>query len=174
MASEALRLLYEADQADRLQLPIDWAVVSERDKERRAEVRRLLASGEVRDGWDHYWAAVVLIHSHDAADLEDARDLSRRAFELEPAPLQIRAFHALAQDRLLLSRGEPQWYGTQKIVADGEVVLAPIDRGAVTDEERAAMGVATLEERQREIDHINRVSRARAEQRRQAATPIST
>lgn len=166
MASEALRQLYEGDQDDRMRKRIDWKAVLKRDQERCAEIRYLLAAGEIQDGWDHYWAAVVLIHSNKACDIENAFELARRAVELEPQPQQIRAFYALAKDRLLLSRGEPQWYGTQKIVVDGEVVLAPIDPDAVTDEERTAMGVLTLGERNREINFI---SRARAEQRRRAA-----
>jgi hypothetical protein len=167
VASEALRGLYEADQADRMNHPIDWNVVSKRDRERRVEVRRLLDVGEVQDVWDHYWAAFVLIHSHDVADLEDALRLSRRAVELDPQPLQVRALYPAVKDRLLLSQGEPQWYGTQKVLVGLEVVLAPIDPDMVTDEERTTMGVLTLDERHREI---NRMNRARAEQRRRAAT----
>lgn len=166
MASEKLRQLYEADQADRMQQPIDWKVVSKRDGERRTVVRRLLAEGGLQDGWDYYWAAVVLIHSHEATDLEDALELSRHAVALDSQPLQIRALYAVAKDRLLLSRGQPQWYGTQKVIVDGEVVLAPIDLDVVTDEERTAMGVLTIDERKREIDRINRISRVRTEQRR--------
>jgi hypothetical protein len=165
MASESLRQLYEADQADRARRPIDWNSLSERDRERRAEVRRLLTAGDLQDGWDCYWAAVVLIHSPEAADLEEACELARHAVGQEPEPLQIRAFYALAKDRLLLSQGKPQWYGTQKVVVAGELELAPIDPDAVTEEERAAMGVLTLEERRRELRLI---SRARAEQRRRA------
>ena len=167
MANEALRQLYEEDQADRIQQPIDWMVVSKRDKDRRAEVRRLLSMGEFQDCWDYYWAAVVLIHSYETADLESALELSCRAVELDPQPLQIRALYPVAKDRLLLSRGESQWYGTQKVVLNGDLVLAPIDLDAVTDEERTAMGVLTLAERHREI---NRINRARAEQRRREAS----
>lgn len=155
MANAALRRLYEEDQADRSRQPIDWHSVSARDRERRAEVRKILAGGELHDGWDCYWAAVVLIHGSEAIDLECAFEMARRAFELAPQPLQIRAFYALAKDRLLLSRGEPQWYGTQKAVVNGELVLAPIDPAAVTDEERIAMGVLSLAERYREIRHIS-------------------
>jgi hypothetical protein len=163
MASEVLRQLYEADQDDRTQQRIDWSVVSERDRARRAEIWHLLDTDELQDGWDHYWAAVVLIHGTKATDIECAFELARRAMELEPQSLQIRSFYALAKDRLLLNRGELQWYGTQKVIVNGEVALAPIDPDAVTDEERRAMGVPTLSERNREIDLIKR---ARAEQRR--------
>jgi hypothetical protein len=45
------------------------------------------------------------------------------------------------------------------------LVLAPTDPDAVTEDERAAMGVLTLEERRRELSLIGR---ARSEQRRRA------
>jgi hypothetical protein len=170
MASESLRQLYEADQADRAQRPIDWKALAKRDQERRAEVRRLLAAGGFHDGWDYYWAAVVLVHGREMTDLEDACELARRAVALEPEPPQIRAFYALAKDCVLLSQGKPQWYGTQKVVVNGEVELAPIDPDAVTEEDRAAMGVLTLEERRRELGLIRR---ARAEQRRRTGVGSS-
>jgi hypothetical protein len=165
VACTTLHQLYVEDQAERLQRPIDWSVLSTRDRERRTKVRRLLAVGELADEWDYYWAAVVLMHG-DEVDREEAFELARRAIEFESRPLQIRAFYALAKDRVLLDRGEPQWYGTQKMIVNDKVVLAPIDSGAVTDEERMAMGVITLVERHQEVDFINR---ALAEQRRRAA-----
>lgn len=167
MPNDALRQLYEDDQADRSRQPIDWSVISRRDRERRSEVRRLLAAGELRDEWDYYWAAVVLIHSRDAKDLEDAHTLSCMAFELNQKSLQICAFYALSKDRLLISRNQPQWYGTQKVLIEGKLAIAPLEPYAVTDEERTAMGVPTLEQRYQEIDRINR---ARAEVRRRAVS----
>jgi hypothetical protein len=167
MSSKVLRELYETDQADRLSHPIDWAVVAPRDWQRRLEVRRLLAAGEAQDGWDHYWAAFVLVHTRDIDDLEESLRLSRRAIELDPNTLQFRALYPIVKDRLLWSRGELQWYGTQKIIVNGELELAPVDPLAVTDEERRAMGVLTLAERKKEIDQINIV---RAEQRRRTTS----
>lgn len=156
MANAELRELYEADQADRT-LRLSAADIRERDRLRRTEVRRHCAAGTLKDGWDHYWAAVVLLHGEAPVDLDDALSLATRAAELEPEPLQIRALVPVAQDRSLLARGQPQWYGTQKLVADGELVLAPINPGAVSDEERRAAGVLTLEERRQEIAQINRL-----------------
>jgi hypothetical protein len=172
LSSNKLRQLYDEDQRDRTLQPIDWGAVSTRDRERRKEVRLLQAIGEIKDGWDNYWAAVVLIHSTDTRDIEDSFELAFKAFSLEPNILQIRAFYALAQDRILLSRGEPQWYGTQKIVTDGQVVLASINPDAVTDEERIAMGILTLEERKREISYLNNVHRVSVERRRRRALAI--
>jgi hypothetical protein len=169
--SENLRQLYEADQSDRSHRPIDWEALTRRDQERRTQVWRFLAERDLQDGWDCYWAAVVLIHGCEMSDLEKACELARRAVEREPEPLQIRAFYALAKDRLLLSQGKPQWYATQRVVVDGELELAPVDPDAVTEEERTAMGVLTLEERRRELSLI---SRARAEQRRRASAGASS
>jgi len=49
---------------------------------------------------------------------------------------------------LLRRSGKPQWYGTQFELSQttGKIELAPIDETAVTDDERRACGVPTVEE----------------------------
>lgn len=57
-ASEELRLLYEADQADRRHssppTPEAWAAISERDQSRRSRVIELLRADSLSTGEDYY------------------------------------------------------------------------------------------------------------------------
>ena len=130
-----------------------------RDREHRARVRKLREEGRIRTGEDHFRAAVVLLHGRESQDYEEALEIARRGSELEPEQTNLRALCGLIQDRLLLSRGEPQWYGTQRELKDGRVVLCPLDPDAVTDEERRAMGLPTLEERYQELERLNAPTR---------------
>src|SRR5438067_1803746 len=61
-----LARLFKEDQADRMPEggePIDWEVVSRRDREREARVKALYEAGEIRTGKDFHRAAMVLQHA---------------------------------------------------------------------------------------------------------------
>jgi hypothetical protein len=141
--------LYRADQDDRQDPTMEaaWDQVAARDRERRTRVRELLAAGAVRAADDHYHAAMILQHGSEPADYELAHELAVKAAELRPSPgLPARWLAAATKDRHLLSLGEKQWFGTQSTVEDGVWTLLPIDEDAVTDSERRAWDVPTLEE----------------------------
>lgn len=151
----AVEEIFKEDQGDRAEPARSWEVLSARDYARRTEVRRLLQIGEVKSGWEHFWAAVVMLHGLESEDYRLALSLVERGMAIAPELLELRPLCAVARDRLQLSLGLPQWYGTQKVVRGGRLQLEPLSEAAVSDEERRAMGVATVEERLREIEILN-------------------
>jgi uncharacterized protein DUF6624 len=149
--------LYRADQADRAGGRLDQKGVA-RDATRRARLTELLAAGQVKTAQDHFHAAMVFQHGTQPADYERARDLARRAAELDPTLKQAKWLSAAAQDRYLQSVGKPQIYGTQYrcTSASNACSLEPFDRTAVTDEERQALGVPPLAEILKRLEEMNR------------------
>lgn len=146
--AELLRMFAE-DQADRRPASgtIDWSVVGPRDTERRRRTLELLEAGEVKTADDHHHAALILQHGHEAEDYKLAHELSKKALELDPSHPRAGWLSAAAWDRYLHNTGKPQIYGTQfRKGEDGLWTLEPIDADAVTDEERAALGVPPLAE----------------------------
>ncbi len=77
--------------------------------------------------------------------------------DIKPNNRGARWLACAAKDRWLWTTGKPQIYGTQfkKKDADGPWTIEPIDRAAVTDEERIANGVPTLAETQQRLDERN-------------------
>lgn len=155
-----LFLIFQADQEDRQpRLPKSTASSRRlRDKKRRTRVRQLRREGRIQTGEDHFRAAVILVHGTETVDYEDALEIVRRGQRIEPDLIKLRSLDGMIQDRLLLSRGEPQWYGTQRELKDSRVVLCPLNPDAVTDEDRRAMGLPTLKERFEELARLNATS----------------
>lgn len=155
--SAELEQLFKEDQADRMEQPIDWEAVSQRDEARRARVLELLKAGQVETAQDHYHAAMVFQHGMDSADYERARDLALEAVRLDSTFGAAKWLSAAAQDRYLHSVGKPQWYGTQfQMPAEADRwTIEPIDTAAVTDAEREALGVPTLKETRKRLEEMN-------------------
>jgi hypothetical protein len=142
-----LRRLHHEDQADRQGGfdAIDWKVVSERDRARRAEVDRLIADGAATTADDYFHAAMVYQHGEQVAEIERARELARRAAELDPGHGRARWLAAAAEDRALMYQGKPQRWGTQmRRDGDGPWVVYEV-AGDLTDEQRAAENVPPLD-----------------------------
>jgi hypothetical protein len=151
--------IYTEDQGDRAGGPdkIDWAVVSERDRKRRARVLEIVQAGELKAADDYYHAAMVFQHGNSPDDYQRAHELASKAAELDPAHPVARWLAAASKDRYLWSVGKPQIYGTQfkKDSPDGKWTIEPIDEAAVTDEERRKSGVPTLAETKRRLETMN-------------------
>lgn len=165
--------LFQEDQADRKQSPIDWSVVEPRDAARRVRVRQILDAGQARTARDYYHAAMVFQHGEGAEDIKTAWDLARRAVELDPDLLSAKRMTAMAHDRYLHRTGKPQIYGTQLLRPPGtdRWTLEPFDPTAVTDEQRKALGVRTVEEAIKWRDEMNRALEAQMEQKPAAVPP---
>ena len=150
-----LQKMYEEDQGDRSKPhgEIDWKVVSERDRQHRKRVKELLAAWEVQTANDYYHAAMVFQHGTKPEAAQRAHELAKKAIALDPNHKYARWLSAAAWDRYKMYLGEAQWYGTQFSRNEkGVWILYNIDEDAVTDEERVALGVPTLEEsRQRAV-----------------------
>lgn len=109
--SHILEKLAQADRKDRGNFRGNEIEVVKRDKRRRAAVARVLRSRRVLSGTDLYNAALIYHHGVTSTDYRRACELAERAVALgmkEATPLL-----ALATDRLLVSYGKKQKYGTQ-------------------------------------------------------------
>ena len=115
-----LAQMHQADQAARATSPIDWDRV----------------------------AAMVMQHGTGMSDYQLAFSLARLSMTLDPSSRRSRWLTAAAWDRILMSKGVEQWYGTQ-FASPGPnepMTLYPVHQSAVSDEERAAMNVPSLQE----------------------------
>lgn len=145
---------------------MEWQQVAQRDAERRPRVMELLQPGALRSSDDYFHAAFIFQHGDTTDDYRLAHALAAISWKLDPSNLESRWLVAATWDRLLLSQGQPQWYGTQSqqvshVAPDGSTdtspwELLPIDENAVTDSERVAMGVPTLAETQTQIEERKR------------------
>lgn len=154
-ASPELLELYREDQADRAGgAPVDWAVVGQRDAERRVRTARLMSEGKLRTAADHFHAAMIFQHGKNAEDYTRAHALAVRAVELDPTDEPAHWLAATALDRQLMSTGKPQRYGTQYRKVDGRWELYQTDE-SVTDVERARWNVQPLANARAHVEEMN-------------------
>lgn len=148
--------MMQQDQADRMTEDIDWDTVVAHDRMHRTRVRQLLDSGLVRTADDYFHAAMIFQHGEDSTAYRFAHHLATKAVELDSTHNSARWLAAASWDRYLWSMGKSQWYGTQSILILGKWTLEPLDRNAVTDEERAKWRVPPLAESLRRIKLQNK------------------
>lgn len=148
--------IYTNDQADRQAGEnIDWSVVSKRDSLRELRVYQLLDSNKVRTSKDYHNAAMVFQHGGDSIAYGMAVKLMRKSIELDSTA--DKWLLAAAIDRYLLSKNEPQIYGTQyhKYGKDEPWQIAKMDTTKISDAERIEYGVETLAEQRQKVKRIN-------------------
>ena len=156
--SERLAEIFSEDQAARQTKPIDWETVRILDEQHRKEVLGMLSAGKVRTSNDFYHAAMVMQHGEATEEYQLAFSLSRISATLDPSNKKALWLSAASWDRILMSKGVPQWYGTQyQSPAPGAPTeLYRIDESVVTDAERAATNVPSLQEAKDFLLEINR------------------
>ena len=153
-----LRSIKDADQADRrsASTPEQWREITLRDQERRERVLEILKSGQLSTAWDYFNAALVLQHGGSAEDIRLAHSLTTVAAAIDPEHPRAKWLIAASWDRLMTRMNRPQWYGTQSTRdSSGRFVLVPVEPDAVSDADRAALGVPSLEEAQERLDARN-------------------
>lgn len=156
-----LARLFEDDQAARAG-PIDQVDMAKLDREdsvRRERVRARANAGSLQTALDYYHAAMVFQHGRDSADYAQAHQWVRQSESLDSTNPAVRWLVAASWDRYQMSRGMPQWYGTQtdRIPrGTGPVVLYTIDTTRVTEAERQWRGVGTLAQLRARLDTVNR------------------
>lgn len=148
--------IYQNDQNDRMTDNINWSEVNKRDSLRRVRVHQLLDSGKVRTGRDFKNAAMVFQHGKDSTDYGLAVNLMEQAIEKDTTINKW--LFAAATDRYLLSKNEPQIYGTQyqKFGKDEPWQLGKMDTTKISDAERIEYGVETLAEQREKVKQMNR------------------
>jgi len=157
-ASEELRAMYEADQADRegamAASPERWQEITERDHARRDRVLELVREGALFTAEDYYDAAMVLQHGEGSEDILVSHILSTIAgFKGDE---RGRWLSAAALDRYLHRTDQPQRLGTQYVRDSADV---PWSQGAyedwLPDSVRREFGVATREEQRERVRRMN-------------------
>jgi hypothetical protein len=141
-----LQKIFGADQADRLgdAFRKEPEAVLARDAHRRDAALKMVKDGALHTARDYFSAAMVFQHS--AEDIGLAHALATIASYMDPQNKQYRWLIAASWDRMLMQHVQPQWYGTQYQSDAQGTFLFPVAEGAVTDAERADMGVPPLEE----------------------------
>ncbi len=156
--NERLSEIFKEDQAVRQNRPVDWPKVALMDKAHQEEVLNLLKTGKVRTSNDFYHAAMVMQHGDNLEDYQLAFSLSRLSATLDSCNKSAKWLSADSWDRALKSKDLPQWYGTQYFSSglDAPVQLYKVDESVVTDEERAALNVPSLQEAKERLLLINK------------------
>jgi hypothetical protein len=151
-----LTRICDEDQKDREGGPgkIDWSVVGKRDAERLKRTKEIAAAGGLKSADDYFRAALVLQHSDETADYQQAHDWCLKAVALDPDVPDARWLAAATEDRALMSQKKPQRYGTQFKMVDGKWILWQVDP-TVTDEERAKWDVPSLDEARKRAEAMN-------------------
>ena len=156
--SERLAEIFSEDQAARQAAPIDWEAVWVMDAQHRKEVLGMLSAGKIRTSNDFYRAAMLMQNGETTGEYQLAFSLSRISATLDPSNRNALWLSAASWDRILMSKGVPQWYGTQyRTPSPGAPTeLYRIDESIVTDAERAATNVPPLQEAKDLLLEINR------------------
>jgi len=156
--NQELKSLYQADQAARSSSNINWKILSEKDKQRRERVMRIIQSEGLSTGDDYYHSAMIFQHGETAEEIQMAYSLATISYHLSPGNKKARWLIAAAWDRIMMRKNMPQWYGTQysKASPDEPWELYKIDETAVTDEERVKMNVPPLYEAKERVKEMNR------------------
>ncbi|WP_438422465.1 tetratricopeptide repeat protein [Aquimarina macrocephali] len=156
MDNPELKKLYIEDQADRKTEKADWKLISERDSLRRKRVYELLDSDKVKTANDYSNAAMIFQHGKDSIAFGMAVKLIKKAVSLDTT--KSKWLLAAAIDRELMSRDQPQIYGTQ-FVRKGKKdswQLYKMDPTKISDEERIAHKVETLAQLKERVKLLNK------------------
>ena len=148
--------IYRNDQADRQTDDIHWGIISKNDSLREIRIYKLLDSNKVQTSKDYHNAAMIFQHGRDSIAYGMAVKLMRKSIELDSTANKW--LLAAAIDRHLLSKEEPQIYGTQyqKKGHDAPWEIGKMDTTKVSDAERLEYGVETLAEQREKVKQMNR------------------
>nr|AUN35564.1 putative lipoprotein [uncultured bacterium] len=153
-----LKELFLADQAVRQAEPDAGDVLTStpEDLERQKTVLEQIAAGKLTTSADYFHAAVVFQHGATTENIALAYSLATIATRMQPTHPYAQFLTAAAWDRLMKRMGKPQWYGTQYMNGpNGKYELYRIDEQAVTDQDRARLGVPPLAASQERIRKMN-------------------
>jgi hypothetical protein len=145
-----MNLLFSADQLIR-QMPslMDPSQISEEDSLHRSEVLAFLENEQLHNPQNLVAAAYIFQHGNCPAHYQLANLLAQVA--MDAGNTDARWIYAASIDRYLMSMGQPQKYGTQRVLTDGKYELYEVDP-SITDEERAAYNVPPLSESLLQVD----------------------
>ncbi|MGA2606826.1 MAG: hypothetical protein ABSH01_05140 [Terriglobia bacterium] len=127
--------------------------VEERDEQRHAEVRKILAEGKINSGREYFFAALIFQHSSAPVDLMFAHMLAVTAVAKGNAGAKWMA--AATLDRYLWSIKQSQIFGTQfHKGTDQKWTMEPYDRTTVSYSIRATWCVVPLEDQEKVLKDV--------------------
>jgi hypothetical protein len=146
--NEELKKMYEEDVVEKTNA--NWsdkkmvAKIDKNDRKRRKRVSEIIDKGGLKIAADYHHAALIFQHGETTADYKKANELAKKGMEMGDE--RSKWLYAATLDRLLISQGKPQKYGTQfKKNQKGEWKIEPVDP-ETTDEERIRLNVSSLPE----------------------------
>ncbi len=154
--NKELQTLFEQDKADReglAHLDQDQRQrMLQRDRTRRQRVEAFLASEPFLDAEDYFHAAMIFLRGETPEHFLQAHTLAYKgAKQGYPACFCLMA---AAYDRVLMSQGHAQKYGTQYIIQHGRWVLYEVDP-TTTDAQRAQWNVPPLAQSLQKAEEMN-------------------
>jgi hypothetical protein len=157
--NKELKRLCAEDQSDRTPpqgKPIDWTIVSPRDKARLKRVKELYTQNLLQTADDYDCAATVLLHGEMPEDFLLAHEFWVVAISKGKNDKDTLALAAASEDRFLMNIGRPQRFGTQlRSEGNGPIELYPVDPG-VTDGLRHVMIGHSLAEVKARVAEMNK------------------
>lgn len=145
-----LKTMYDQGQSARMVSNIDWNKLLKEDVQREARVYEFIKHGTIVTGKDYFHSAMIFQHGRDSIAYGMAVKHMKKAIELDSTI--DRWLLAAAIDRELMSRNQPQIYGTQylKQGENAKWESYKMDTTKVTDDERRYYQVPSLAQ-QKEI-----------------------
>ena len=154
--NEKLTLLFEADQTARQVENKDWEKIREEDEGRRYTILSILNDGGIKTSKDYYHAAFIFQHGETKEEIRLAHAFATISAALDGETSAANWIQAASWDRLLLRFEQPQWYGTQYVKNEsGNWSLYGVEPDVVTDEDRAAWSVPSLEKAKARLNTLN-------------------
>src|ERR1035437_1544834 len=126
-----LQKLYEEDKKERTDLSIEEKVLAEHTKARIKKAKELMQSIDQNEIWNLHYLAYLFQHGINTDDYKVAHEFAKKAVAL--GSTATRWLFAATLDRLLVSQGKPQKFGTQfKKNTNSEWEMLPLD-GTISD-----------------------------------------
>lgn len=159
--SADLERIFDQDQADRAEEPIDWSFVNPRDSERRGQVAKILGQSTDLCPVDLYRAAAVFQHGRRPNDFLFAHVLASAAAVRGHEP--ARWMSAATLDRYLTRVGQAQIFGTQFNRMPGEPwTQEPMSPEVVPDSIRTLFNVPVRAKQRARLERLGSSDRPSA------------
>ncbi|MCY4746704.1 hypothetical protein NYO99_17135 [Pelomonas sp. UHG3] len=136
----------------------NWAAIAERDAKRQRQVVSQLKTHRVRSARDFYCSSLILLHAGDEKSLQLSYSLAVQAKLHFPEERKFVRLSALAWDRLMMARRQPQWFSTQfeqNASKAGAFHLYPVAEGLMSESERVKLGGLSDAEVSAELKTLN-------------------
>ena len=157
-SNDAMKAIFDADQAARQNPPSNWDALRKADSMRREKTTALLAAGALHTGDDFERAAFIFQHGENADDYLLAHTLALIAVS-KGRPLAVWIASATL-DRYLQSIGKTQIYGTQfHQLPNQKPTQEPYNRKLISDALRSQLGVPSQAAQEKHVAAMAAVTR---------------